>query len=228
MSVTVRLGLLTPPLLAAALLGMSVALVPKAALAQEGSALDGVGGGVGGYGAGDWLGLGLRLRLVLVVVWGAVMAMRWYVRRTGGVTGGGDDGRQLQVLETRALGPNRSLHLVRLGGRAVLLGVTPERINQLLEIDDPDEVERLSVAITQAEPPPGSLRAIVGGLGHTIARLRPAEALRPARAQAAAPTNYSPAGPPQPSGAGDADGHREARVAEIRRAIARVRQEVAQ
>ncbi len=218
---TVRLRLPAPRLLAAALLGMSVALVPKAALAQEGSALDGVGGGVGGYDAGDWLGLGLRLGLVLVIVWAAVMAMRWYVRRTTGVTGGGG-GRQLQVLETRVLGPNRSLHLVRLGGRAVLLGVTPERINQLLEIDDPDEVERLSVAITQAEPPPGSLRAMVAGLGHTIARLRPA----PARA--AEFTNYRPAGGPQPSGAEDADGHRQARLSEIRRAIARARQEIAQ
>jgi flagellar biosynthetic protein FliO len=225
-SVTARLRLPAPRLLAA-LLGMIVALLPKAALAQEGSALDGVGGGVGGYDVGDWLGLGLRLGLVLVIVWGAVVAMRWYVRRTSGVSGGGG-GRQLQVLETRALGPNRSLHLVRLGGRAVLLGVTPERITQLLEIDDPDEVERLSVAITQADPRPGSLRAIVGGLGHTIARLRPTDALHAARAQAAEATNYGPAGASQPSGAGDADGHRQERLAEIRRAIARVRQEVAQ
>ena len=220
MSVTIPLRMPAPRLLAAPL-GMIVALLPKAALAQEGSALDGVGGGVGGYDAGDWLGLGLRLGLVLVIVWGAVTAMRWYVRRTSGVTGGG--GHQLQVLETRALGPNRSLHLVRLGGRAVLLGVTPERINQLLEIDDPDEVERLSVAITQVEPRPGSLHAIVGGLGHTIARLRTAEALHPARAWAAEPTNYGPAGAPEPSGAGDADGHRQARLEEIRRAIARAR-----
>ncbi len=226
MSVTVRLRLPAPRLLAA-LVGMIVALLPKAALAQEGSALAGVGGGVGGYDAGDWLGLGLRLGLVLVIVWGAVMVMRWYVRRTSGVTGGGG-GRQLQVLETRALGPNRSLHLVRLGGRAVLLGVTPERINRLLEIDDPDEVERLSEAITQAEPRPGSLRAIVGGLGHTIARLRTAEAVRPARARAAERANYGPTGALQSSAEGDADGHRQARLTEIRRAIARARQEVAQ
>ena len=226
MNVAVRLRLPAPRLLAVPL-GMIVALLPKAALAQEGSALDGVGGGVGGYDAGNWLGLGLRLGLVLVIVWGAVTAMRWYMRRTSGVTSGGG-GHQLQVLETRALGPNRSLHLVRLGGRAVLLGVTPERINQLLEINDPDEVERLSVAITQAEPRPGSLRAIVWGLGHTIARLRTAEALRPAPAQATAPANYGPAGAPQPSGAGDVDGHRQARLAEIRRAIARARQGVAQ
>ncbi len=220
MNGTVRLRLPASRLLAA-LLGTAVALLPKAALAQEGGALDGVGGGVGGYDAGDWLGLGLRLGLVLLIVWGVVMAMRWYVRRMSGVTSGGG-GRQLQVLETRALGPNRSLHLVRLGGRAVLLGVTPERINQLLEIDDPDEVERLSVAITQAEPRPGSLRAIVGGLGHTIARLRTA------RGRAAEAANYGPTGALRPSAVGDADGHRQARVAEIRRAIARARQEVAQ
>lgn len=94
---------------------------------------------------GPWgyLGLVFNLGLVLVAIWAAVMAMRWYVRRMNGEVGGA---RQLQVLESRALGPNRSLHLVRLADRAVLLGVTADRINALLTVDDPVEVERMVAA----------------------------------------------------------------------------------
>ncbi|MDO9445250.1 MAG: hypothetical protein Q7K37_08025, partial [Dehalococcoidia bacterium] len=44
-----------------------------------------VGGGVSSFGLGDWVGLVLRLGLVLGVIWGAVAAMRWYVRRTQGM-----------------------------------------------------------------------------------------------------------------------------------------------
>jgi hypothetical protein len=69
--------------------------------------------------------------------------MRWYVRRTQGVGGRGALAA-LEVIETHALGPNRALHLVRLGDRAVLVGATPERITSLMTVDDPEEVRRLS------------------------------------------------------------------------------------
>ena len=133
------------------------------AFAQEAAATAApIGGSVSGYSATDWLNLVLRLGLVLVIIWFAIVAMRWWVRRMNGATGSG--GGHLHVLETRSLGPNRSLQLVRLGGRAVLLGVTAEQISPVLEIDDPAEVERL------AQPPaveagPTSFRDAVSRLG---------------------------------------------------------------
>ena len=133
------------PMRAARLAGLTLVLLlalqlllPAFARAQQ---VEGVGSAVTSYGVLDWLNLGLRLALVIGAIYGAVVAMRWYVRRVNG--DGGRLGRQVQVLESRALGPNRSLHLVRLGGRAVLLGVTAERINTLIAIDDAAEVERL-------------------------------------------------------------------------------------
>lgn len=195
-------------------LGALVALLPATALAQEG-ALEGVGVGVGGFGVWDWVVLAVRLGLVLVVIWLAVMAMRWYVRRVNGIDGGAS-GRQLQVLETKALAPNRSLHLVRVGNRAVLLGVTPERINQLTEIDDPEEVERLVEAAAEREGSPRSLRAIVGGIGDTLARARAPrrDALEaPAAGEAGAAEELRAMG-----------GYRRARLTEIQQAIARARE----
>lgn len=164
--------------LAGLLTGAMLALLPRVAAAQEGDALASVGGGVASYGAGDWLGLGLRLGAVLLIVWLGVLAMRWYMRRMNS-GGGGGAGRQLQVLETRALAPNRSLHLVRLGERAILLGATPERITRLLEIDDAEEVDRLVAALSAPGAAPRSFRAIMDGLGGTASRLSAARNARP-------------------------------------------------
>lgn len=125
---------------AASLLAVATASAQEAAgeVAGDGE----VGSGVTSFGLGDWVSLGLRLGLVILVIWGAVHAMRWYVRRMnrGGSRGGI---RALEVLETHALGPNRTLHLVRLGDRAVLVGATQERITQLLTVEDPEEFKRL-------------------------------------------------------------------------------------
>ncbi|PKN78086.1 MAG: hypothetical protein CVU47_12750, partial [Chloroflexi bacterium HGW-Chloroflexi-9] len=123
---------------------VSAHLLRTVAFAQEAATeVVEVGGGVSSFGLGDWVGLVLRLGLVLGVIWGAVAAMRWYVRRTQGVGGRGALAA-LEVIETHALGPNRALHLVRLGDRAVLVGATPERITSLMTVDDPEEVRRLS------------------------------------------------------------------------------------
>lgn len=115
------------------------------------------GAEVRGMGPWGYLGLVFNLGLVLVAIWAAVVAMRWYVRRMNGEVGGA---RQLQVLESRALGPNRSLHLVRLADRAVLLGVTADRINALLTVDDPAEVQRMVTAAAAGSN--GSLLKIAG------------------------------------------------------------------
>ncbi len=196
---------------AALWLGATAALLPAAALAQDGA--PGVGVGVGGFGVWYWLGLAAKLGAVLIVIWLAVLAMRWYVRRVNGIDGG-DSGRQLQVLETKVLAPNRSLHLVRVGNRAVLLGVTPERINQLTEIDDPEEVERLTEAAAQREGSPRSLRAIVGGIGDTLSRVRAPRAAPDGEAGAAGAEQQLRA----------MSGYRRARLTEIQQAIARARE----
>jgi len=176
---TVRLaGLMLVLLLALEL------LLPAFAHAQQ---ADGVGSAVPSYGVLDWLNLGLRLALVVGAIYGAVVAMRWYVRRVNG--DGGRLGRQVQVLESRALGPNRSLHLVRLGGRAVLLGVTAERINTLMAIEDATEVERLvEAANTPNVNPLQRVAEGMGGLASMSLARRDRRAPAAARRTASQPT----------------------------------------
>ena len=184
-----------------ALAGVLMALMTGArALAQEAVAEPAVGESVAGYGVSDWLNLVLRLGLVLIVIWVSIMAMRWWVRRMNGATGGGS-GRLLEVLESRSLGPNRSLQLVKLGNRAVLLGVTSDRINAVLEVTDPIEVERLSTPVMTEEPT--SFRDAISRLGALTRRgAAPADGVTmqqppvaatslPARRQAVMQTNQT-------------------------------------
>jgi flagellar protein FliO/FliZ len=152
------------------LVGLAAALLASGrAAAQEAAATPTIGGGVSGYGVGDWVDLVVRLGLVLLIIWAAIMAMRWWVRRMNGGFAGGN-GRLVQILETRSLGPNRSLQLVKLGNRAVLLGVTNERISPVLELTDPVEIQRLTRTVEQQQPE--TLRDAISRLG-SLARRRP-------------------------------------------------------
>ncbi len=169
---------LTRRLLALALGAALAHLLRAVAAAQQ--ATTEVGGGVSSFGAGDWAGLLIRLGLVLAVIWGAVALMRWYVRRAQG--GGSGRGQVLEVIETHALGPNRTLHLVRLGDRAVLVGATPERITSLLTVDDAEEVRRLS-----ERPEPESPRGFAASLGAVASMASAARAPRAERTSGDAP-----------------------------------------
>ncbi|MCA9846891.1 MAG: flagellar biosynthetic protein FliO, partial [Dehalococcoidia bacterium] len=166
-------------------------LVAVSASAQEApadaAATDDVGTGVTSFGFGDWVNLGVRLALVVAVIWGAVYAMRWYVRRMN--RGGGRGSlRALEVLETHALGPNRTLHLVRLGDRAVLVGATQERITQLLTVDDPDEFKRLTETPEDDEMPAtprvAGAMSLISSLGSGLRAMRTRQAEMNARIKA--------------------------------------------
>ena len=159
--------------LAALLAVLLLAVTPAVVLTQDAFGLDGegLGSSAGIAGGWDWVGLVLRLGLVLVAIWAVVVAMRWYLRRSGGAIGGGGRRGHLEVLEIRALGGQRSLQLVRLGERAVLLGVTPERISALLEVADPDELAQLT-APPEADAPGRPFSSFLAGMGGSMLAAR--------------------------------------------------------
>jgi len=184
----------------AAALGAVAALVTATvASAQESG--DTVGSDVASFGIGDWMNLGVRLALVVAVIWAAVHAMRWYVRRMN--RGTSRNGlRALEVLETHVLGPNRTLHLVRLGDRAVLVGATQERITQLLTVDDPEEFQLLidkpeddEVLATSRGARAAGAMSLLDGLrtGISVMRARQAEMNERIRAERAAKQASAPA-----------------------------------
>lgn len=89
---------------------------------------------------------GLRIWLPLAVVLVVIVALAWAARRLFPRMGrAGGDGA-ITVLSRCVLSPKQSLCLVRLGRRVVLVGLTPDRINTLAEISDPDEAALLIAA----------------------------------------------------------------------------------
>jgi flagellar biosynthetic protein FliO len=91
-----------------------------------------------------WHRVGLVPLVIVLLVVGALFLLvrRWApsVRSSGGDV--------LRIVARTAVGPRQSVMLVRVGRTFVLLGATPDRIEALGAIDDPDEVADL-VARTQ-------------------------------------------------------------------------------
>jgi flagellar biogenesis protein FliO len=77
----------------------------------------------------------------------AMMLKKWGPGRRGTIARNG-----LQVLTRQYLSNKQSLCLIRLGRRVVFLGVTPERISTLAQVDDPEEVASLVGTIERNTP----------------------------------------------------------------------------
>lgn len=80
------------------------------------------------------LKLGLGLAVVVVLVWGSVAVLR---RSSLGKQFSANTGR-VRVLERSYLGPKKSICLVRIGQRALAIGVTESNITTLAHLDDED------------------------------------------------------------------------------------------
>ncbi|MBN1345955.1 MAG: flagellar biosynthetic protein FliO [Phycisphaerae bacterium] len=97
------------------------------------------------------------LAVVLAMIAAATLAAKKWGGRFRTAVGGGD--RNLEIVSRLALSPKQSVCLVRLGPQLVLLGVTPEQIEALTVIDDPDTVsELLAASAASARQGPGFSR----------------------------------------------------------------------
>ncbi len=85
---------------------------------------------------GGAAGSGMRVLLGLAVVVAVIFAVWWLLKRTnrGRVPGTGKTG-VVTVLSTTPVGPNRNLHLVRVGEDVLLLGATEHGISALHTLD---------------------------------------------------------------------------------------------
>jgi flagellar biosynthetic protein FliO len=98
-------------------------------------------------------GTALALFIGLLVVVGLAVGLGWAAKRLNAKRLLGGKGRHLQVIETVALAPKRSLALVRLGGQVLVLGVGEHDISQLAQL--PAEVlDRPAPPAAPAAPTP--------------------------------------------------------------------------
>jgi flagellar biosynthetic protein FliO len=98
----------------------------------------------------------LRLVLSLGIVLALVGAVTWALRRKGLLRTGpvGGRGGRLEVLDRRPLNRHASIVLARVGGTAVLLGVTEQRVEVLSTAEGLDAAWR-ELPEADATPAPG-------------------------------------------------------------------------
>ena len=79
------------------------------------------------------LGFLLKLGLVLGLAYLTILGLKRFSGIKGAVGGAG--GRRIRVIENSSLGANKSLHLVEIGGRKLLVASTPNQISLITEVD---------------------------------------------------------------------------------------------
>ena len=99
------------------------------------------------------------LLAVLAIITVLAVAFRKWLFRSNRLGGGG----VINVLTRHHLSPKQSLCLVQLGRRVLLVGVTPDRINAVAEIHDPEEASMILSAVARKRP--GSFSSVLSRFG---------------------------------------------------------------
>ena len=110
-----------------------------------------------------------RLVVQLVVSLAAVLALMWLVSKVLRNAGGGRGVGTLDVVARRQLSRGASVSVVRVGDRAIVLGVTEQAVNLLAEVPVSElEVEPVAPAPQQVRVPVAVSAAPAGKLAGSI------------------------------------------------------------
>jgi len=75
--------------------------------------------------------LGVKLAFVIALIYGVIAALRWMQRHKLNSL---SDSNAIHVLETTGLAPGRTLHLVEVGHKTLLIGATDHQLTLLTEL----------------------------------------------------------------------------------------------
>lgn len=115
----------------------------------------------------------IKTLLVIGMLVGGFYYFFRFVTRRAGIQLPGSAG--VQTLLVSPMGPNKYLQVVDLAGRVLLLGVTDNSINLIMEIKDKDEVDRIRLMATRSAPAQsgGFQEFLATRLGRIIERTMP-------------------------------------------------------
>lgn len=83
---------------------------------------------------GTWEALGSVTFVILVlcfVLFLAYLTTKWLAKRTGGASVGGN----IKIIERQYVGQDRSIVIVQVEEQTMLLGITPQQITKLADLD---------------------------------------------------------------------------------------------
>jgi flagellar biosynthetic protein FliO len=95
--------------------------------------------------APDMLAAGLKMIASLGVVLAIILSLLYVSRKLAGRRMGAGGGKRIQVLESHYLGVKKSISLVQVPGKVLVLGIAGDRINLLDTLDEE--------TVRQASPP---------------------------------------------------------------------------
>jgi flagellar biosynthetic protein FliO len=97
----------------------------------------------------DWQ-VGLNLVVQLSMVLGLIYLTAWGLKKLRQRTTSMRGNHSVQLMETVALSPHRTLHVVAVGGRVLVLGATDHQINLITEMDALEPEEATAKSVTAA------------------------------------------------------------------------------
>lgn len=106
----------------------------------------------------SWGGYFQAIALLFLFI-GLLWLGLWFLKRRGGIQKLGILTRDLTVENRLALGPKKTLVVVRFLNKRMLLGVTDQRITLLTELSDDDEDSHNTTSATGATGDAGAFRA---------------------------------------------------------------------
>lgn len=92
----------------------------------------------------------VQMILVLALVVAGIYLLFYFLKRAGGPKS--QDNELISVLSSRALQPNRALHLVDVGGSLYLVGTSESSVNLVAAIQDKESVDEIRLRASQAGP----------------------------------------------------------------------------
>lgn len=123
-------------------------------------------------GAGDILSLAWRLALVAIIVAASLFALRWYARKTSGPR---SQTGFLRVVDTLPVGSGRTIHLVALGERVIVVGATPQSLGLLSELTPEESDLVMQESVHASDQPFGAFA------GELMKNLRKTNSMRTSR-----------------------------------------------
>ncbi len=108
-----------------------------------------------------------KTALVLALLY----AVLWWIRRVNGKSALTGRRPAIQVMQSAQLGPGRTLHLIGVGEKVLLVGATSQQVSLLSEMERGDLGSLLGVQ-GEEEPFDRYLRQAMGAAGSLSSRLR--------------------------------------------------------
>ena len=95
----------------------------------------------------------ISFTLPMVLILGAAAATTYVLKRWKGAIGGRDG--PLQLVHVIPLGPRERLALVKVGGRYLVVGITPNNVNRISELYDIQATDPTQPPTQTDSPPEG-------------------------------------------------------------------------